>query len=231
MKFIHFVSNPIHKKRGQPIPAKKYIPEWFKDAESFYVDSRTPEAGEKAGLKECKPYMDAMVTGYYLVWPCDVHIKPTADGGVSITWDEEMSRDFVAERPKEMGATMPRPYGFAPNHMVFSGMWGWKTPKGWSTIVTHPLNQVELPFYTVTAVVDTDTFSGAGNIPFFVRADWEGTIKKGTPFAQIIPIKREQWKMVGNDQGLLEKLEFDAKVVRDKNRAYKKVMWFRKDYS
>jgi hypothetical protein len=231
MKFIHFVSNPMHKGLGQPIPAKKYLPEWFKNAESFYVDSTSPGNQEMPGLKECKPYMDMMITGYYLVWPCDVHIKSNQDGTVEFGWDEELHRDFIAERPKEMGATMPRPYGFAPNHLVFSGMWGWKTPKGYSTIVTHPINQVELPFYTVSAVVDSDVFNGAGNIPFFVRENWNGTIKKGTPFAQIIPIKRDRWKIVDNDQGLIEKLEFDAGVVRDNNRAYKKTMWFRKDYS
>jgi hypothetical protein len=130
-----------------------------------------------------------------------------------------------------MGATMPRPYGFAPNHLVFAGMWGWKTPKGWSTLVTHPLNQVELPHYTVTAMVDTDEFSGASNIPFFIRAGWTGTIKAGTPFAQLIPIKRANWQMIDNDQGLIEKLEWDATVVRNPDRAYKKTMWHRKEYN
>lgn len=232
MQIIRFVSNKVYGGLGQPIPAKKYLPEWFKNAESFYVDSRDPNKKLSAGLKECKPYMDMMMAGYYLVLPCDVFVSSKEDGSISIEWDEELVHpDFIAERPKEMGATMPRPYGFASNHLVFSGMWGWRTPKGWSSIVTHPVNQVELPFYTVSAFMDSDMFNGAGNIPFFIREGWTGTIKKGTPFAQIIPVKRAKWKMVNNDQGLSEKLEFDASVVRDERRSYKRTMWFRKDYS
>lgn len=230
MKIIRFVSNKkAHHGVGQPIPAKKYLPEWFKNAESFYEAEGYD--GPQPGLKECKPYMDMMITGYYLVFPCDVHVSKTADGGLSFDWETESNGVLIAERPKEMGATMPRPYGFAPNHLVFSGMWGWKTPKGWSTIVTHPLNQVELPFYTVSAIMDTDEFWGAGNIPFFIREDFEGTIKKGTPFAHIIPIKRESWAMINNDQGLVESLEKHASIVRKPERAYKKTMWHRKEYN
>lgn len=231
MKFIHFMSNKIHNGVGQPIPAKKYLPEWFKNAESFYVDSKNPENGKRPGLKECKPYMDMMIAGYYLVFPCDIFVETKENGDISISWEDDIFQNFIAERPKEMGATMPRPYGFASNHLVFSGMWGWKTPKGWSTIVTHPINQVDLPFHTVSAFMDSDTFNGAGNIPFFIRENWTGTLKKGTPFAQIIPVKRDRWMMVENNSGMIEKLEFDAGVVRDESRAYKKTMWFRKDYS
>ena len=231
MKLIRFVSNlTAHKGAGQPVPAKRAMPDWFKHAESFYT---TAETGDelRPGLKECKPYMDAMVTGYYLVWPCDVHVKRKEDGSLDITWESDKVGQIINERPKEMGHTMPRPYGFAPNHLVFAGMWGWRTPKGWSTLVTHPLNQVELPFYTVTAFMDSDEFWGAGNIPFFIRDNWEGTIKEGTPFAQIIPIKRESWAMSNNDQSLVGTLEAHARIVRDEKRSYKRTMWHRKEYN
>lgn len=232
MKLIRFVSNiAAHNGAGQPVPAKKILPEWFKKAESFYTTAATGDL-PRAGLKECKPYMDAMVTGYYLVWPCDIHVSKGPDGELKLEWDTDASStQIVDERPVEMGATIPRPYGFAPNHLVFSGMWGWKVPRGWSTMVTHPVNQVELPFYVVTAIMDSDEFWGAGNIPFFIRADWEGTIKKGTPFAQVIPIKRANWKMIDNDQGLVETLELHAQIVRNEERSYKRTMWHRKDYS
>ena len=231
MKIIRFVSNiNAHHGAGQPVPSKRALPEWFKMAESFY---RTDSKGDELlpGLKECKPYMDIMTSGYNLVWPCDVHIKVLDNGELDITWESDKVGQIIAERPKEMGATMPRPYGFAPNHLVFSGMWGWKTPKGWSTIVTHPFNQVDLPFYTISAFMDSDEFWGAGNIPFFIREGWEGTIKEGTPFAQIIPVKRESWSMINNDQGLVHTLEKHASIVRTVERAYKKIMWHRKDYN
>jgi hypothetical protein len=209
---------------------KRTLPDWYKNAESTYI----PEGGGEpmAGLKKCMPYVDMMVTGYALVFPTDVYVNTTADGQIDISWDRSSpAGEFIAERDVNMGATMPRPYGFAPNHLVFSGRWGWRTPKGWSTLVTHPLNRVDLPFHTVSAFMDSDEFHGAGNIPFFIRDNWEGVIKEGTPFAQIIPIKRSGWKMVDNDQSLVDKLEMHVEHVRTDETPYKKTMWHRKEYN
>lgn len=229
MKIIKFVSNPNYEGQGQPVPMKRTLPEWYKNAESTYI----PEGGGEpmAGLKKCMPYVDMMVTGYALVFPTDVTVKKTEDGQLDISWDRIAFGEFIAERDVNMGATMPRPYGFAPNHLVFSGRWGWKTPRGWSTIVTHPFNRVDLPFHTISAFMDSDEFHGAGNIPFFIREDWEGVIPAGTPFAQVVPVKREAWKMVDNDQGLVDKLEMHVEHVRNDDTPYKKTMWHRKEYN
>lgn len=230
MRIISFVSNKIHKGVGQPAPAKGFLPEWYRKAESTY---RAEMYGneERAGLKKCVPYLDAMISGYMLIIPADITVARDAEGNLSVTWDaEQLGPAFIGERPQEIGATMPRPPGFAPNHLVFSGMWGWKTPRGWSTLVSHPLNRDDLPFRTMAGIMDTDEFWGAGNIPFFIREDFEGVIPKGTPFAQIIPIKRASWKMVKNNQGLADTVEAHASIVRDKDRTYKKTMWHRKKF-
>lgn len=231
MRIIKFVSNKMHRGVGQPAPAKHFLPEWYRKAEQTYKSAKY-NFEERAGLKKCIPYLDAMISGYMLVFPVDVTVTKSEDGTRSITWDaDQIHEAFIAERAPEMGSTMPRPPGFAPNHLVFSGIWGWKTPRGWSTLLTHPLNRQDLPFLTISGIMDNDEFWGAGNIPFFIREDFEGVIPKGTPFAQIIPIKRASWKMVDNDQGLADSLEAHATIVREPDRTYKKTMWHRKKFN
>ncbi len=228
LKLIKFSSNPVYQNMGMPVPMKQTLPEWYKNAESTY--KRDPDGPDLAGLKRCMPYIDMMITGYALVFPTDVTVSKDADGALKFEWDESVIGQFIDERPVNMGATMPRPYGFAPNHLVFAGRWGWKTPKGYSTLVTHPQNRVDLPFHTVSAFMDSDEFHGAGNIPFFIREDFEGVIPAGTPFAQVIPVKRDVWKMVSNDDGILFELEAHVAQVRNDDTAYKRTMWHRKKY-
>ena len=47
--------------------------------------------------------------------------------------------------------------------------------------------------------MDTDTFPNEINFPIIINGDkypvLETTIKKGTPYVQIIPFKRDSWKM------------------------------------
>lgn len=229
MKIISFSSNKRRNSIGQPVPIKRTLPQWYKDAESTYLSPYSKK--QEPGLKKCMPYVDIMMSGYALVFPTDVHVSLDENGNTRFDYDVTEAGEFLAERPANMGATMPRPYGFAPNHLVFTGLWGWKTPRGYSTLVTHPFNRTDLPFHTISAFMDSDEFGAAGNIPFFIREGWEGTIKAGTVFAQILPVKRDIWKMVDNNQGLSDKLEVHAQVVRHEETSYKRTMWHRKEYN
>jgi hypothetical protein len=60
-------------------------------------------------------------------------------------------------------------------------------------LVTHPLNRFDLPFTTVSGIVDEGVPWG-GNFSFWVNKGFQGVIPKGTPIAQIIPFKTESWK-------------------------------------
>lgn len=235
MKLIHFVCAQS-SELGSPQPIKKFIPDWYKKAESYYTPESSDIAVEDgtqelvAGLKTCVPYLDAMTSGYALVVPFDIYVGRTEDGDLNITWNAPDGwESFVSERPKESGATMPRPVGHAPNHLIWSGQWGFKLPRGYSALVTHPLNRQDLPFTTSSGIIDSDKFNGNGNIPFFINEDFIGIIEKDTPFAQIIPIKRKKWKMIKNN-GLKDKIVLQGHVARKKETSYKKKLWVRKEY-
>jgi hypothetical protein len=232
MKIIRFFSRKEYENAGQPVPAKKVLPEWYRLSEMDFVDPADPEQKAVSGLKRCVPFMDAMVSGYVLRTPMDIFVSKNEDGSLKLGWNaSDHFNEFIAERPKELGEKMPRPAGHHPNHLAFKGFWGFKTPRGWSALVVHPLNRHDLPFTITSAIMDSDKYSTSGNIPFFIKEDFVGIIPEGTPFAQIIPVKRSSWKSINNDQGIMY-LEFlQGHTVRSPGKSYKKMFWQRKEYN
>lgn len=235
MKLIHFTC-ATSTDIGKPEPIKKFIPEWYRTSETYFVAPSNNIAIEdgtqemSAGLKTCAPFLDAMISGYTFVVPFDIYVGRTENGDLDIRWNAPQGwEEFVAERPKESGSKMPRPAGHAPNHLVWASRWGIKLPRGYSALVTHPLNRQDLPFTTSSGIIDSDKFYGNGNIPFFIREDFIGVIEKGTPFAQIIPIKRKKWKMIYNS-GLIDQYIIQGNAVGKKETSYRKKMWVKKVY-
>jgi hypothetical protein len=229
MKVIRFFSKKEYDNLGQPLPAKKFLPQWYKDSETTIS---TENGEEVAGLKKCVPFLDALLSGYMLTTPVDIFVSKKKDGSVDIRWNSSGAFvDFVAERKGLLGHKIPRPAGHHPNHLAFRGVWGLKTPRGWSTLVVHPLNRHDLPFTITSGIMDSDRYSTSGNIPFFIKQDFVGVIPAVTPFAQLIPIKRASWRSIKNDKGISFLEDLQGTMVRALNKSYKKFFWVKKDYN
>ena len=191
-----------------PVPAVSMIPQWYKDAEVF-INRETmgldiPDPSLRIpGIKSCMPVFDSLTSGYFLTTWWSIEITSNKLGVLKWKYVEKdengewidsiVNPSMVMEREGEMAYTLPRPEGFAQNHMVWQGKWGMKLPKGWSLLVIHPSHRFDLPFYTIGGIIDSDRFSASGNLPWFIKKGWVGIIEKGTPIAQLIPIKREAW--------------------------------------
>jgi len=210
MKKITFISDTRYPQEWliEPQPASNFIPDWYRNGEMFWDKKNLSleiesDISKVAGLKACIPFLDGLSSGYMLTtWAA---IEVTRNDENVLDWhyldiDEKgkyyvSSKDYnmIERRPDIMGATIPRPAGHAFAHMSWKSRWGIKVPRGWSVIFTHPLNHFELPFTTVSAIMDSDRFSARGNAPFFIKEGFTGIIPKNTPYAQIIPVKRSSW--------------------------------------
>jgi hypothetical protein len=77
--------------------------------------------------------------------------------------------------------------------------WKIKTPSGYSCLFVPPLNNSDDRFSIIPGIVDTDAFPNEINFPIVINGDKypviDTIIKKGTPYVQIIPFKRESWKI------------------------------------
>ena len=110
--------------------------------------------------------------------------------------------------------------------------WKIKTPSGYSCLFVSPLHNSDDRFSIIPSIVDTDTFSIEINFPIVINGDkypvLETIIKKGTPYVQIIPFKRDSWKMS------IEKMSENKDLNWTKNQNhfmnkilhyYKKFVW------
>jgi hypothetical protein len=120
-----------------------------------------------------------------------------------------------------------------PFYKIFNP-WKIKTPKGYSCLFVPPLNNSDDRFSIIPAIVDTDTFPIEINFPIVINGDkypiLETTIKKGTPYVQIIPFKRNSWKMITNPKKQKEiqnsRLFYGLKIIN----IYKEKYWNKKSW-
>jgi hypothetical protein len=228
-KLEHDIYHPVFEQIGY---MKNVMPDWFKKIEKF--------AGGKLGVlpstitvKNCAPFMDAFLTGYYIPAPVDFLVEQT-NNGPRITWNffdfDYKETDFIIERDKGMVPTLPVPKGFHDNHFSWSTKQILRVEKGYSLLITHPLNRDDLPFRTMSGVVDANYPMSGGKMPFLLQMGFEGIIKAGTPIAQIIPIKRENWISLEKKYEKSLTINFFNNVNLNMIRNYKNKFWTRKSY-
>lgn len=187
---------------ADPVTAITQIPRWYKELKKYIVGTEMPYKSKALkDLKMCGPYRDAMTYGYLLITPCEIEITRMADGTPELTWNALYPHHVVDFRgdvtqKENQGYGMPVPAGCNPIMFAFRAAWGIRLPKGYSCLITQPLNRDDLPFQLSSGIIDSDLWHHGGNIPFFLKDSFTGIIPKGTPFAQIIPLKRESWKNV-----------------------------------
>jgi hypothetical protein len=104
------------------------------------------------------------------------------------------------------------------------------TPNGYSLLAVHPLNRIELPFHTLSGVIDTDNFNTPINFPFYIKKNFEGIIKTGTPLVQLIPFKRENWNIKEGQYDPNQTKQNWFKFYEDIKHAYKNQSWSKKTY-
>jgi hypothetical protein len=210
-------------------PIKNHIPKWYKDLKKFNGEKPKFMPFKTAGVKECAPFLDSLTTGYTIELPSDVLVEKQ-DGGVLITWLTSDKEDLVGTRPDIPGQVFPIPPGFLPIKFSWITRVTIEIPSGYSILVTHPLNRFDLPFVTLTGVVD-DYVMSSGVLPFYIKEDFEGLIPAGTPIAQIIPFKRENW-VSKLKPGLHKQGEVNRAISRGRLFGwYKQNIWKKKSYN
>ena len=206
-------------------PMRSSIPMWYKDAPNY---NEGQGFWNRNGLKQCIPFLDSLTTGYMIPLPVDVLVENMENGEKYLSWsDKEV--EIILFRGSE-GAFPPILPGFSTLKVVWKMPMSLELPKGYSMLLTHPLNRFDLPFFTLSGIVD-DFKMYSGNIPFIIRDDFEGVIKTGTPIVQILPFKRENWERK-NTTGLNE----ESSIIRKRSSNviggfYKHTFWNKKTYN
>lgn len=177
----------------RPIPAASGVPGWLKTmpAQAF----NALNGREENTVKRCPPFVDAMTSGFLIPLVCDLRFE-----NGEVTWDNDLPPGGAVNFTRS-------PIGFHDSSQVegtplfaadrslikFNNLWTIEAPEGYAVLFSHPFNRFDLPFTTLTGIVDCDRYHD--NWIHF-PAHWHdinfsGVLPRGTPIAQCLPIKRE----------------------------------------
>lgn len=214
-------------------PASEFIPDWYRLSpgtipgafSNLIINSRSATTST---YKKCTPFLDALTVGYiaYLTSDIEVIKKPNGDPFVM----HRQNTSVISDHSTEQWMGLIPPNGYHTVVFKWNSQVSFNTPTGYSLLFTNPINRFDLPFQTVNGFVDTDKYNLPIHFPFFIHESFTGIIEKGTPIAQIIPIKRDVWKK--------EHEQYDAEKTKKKydsffstiKRSYKTNYWTRKEY-
>ncbi len=240
---IRFVSNRpwlTAESPSRPGPIVKTIPDWYREADRFAKDPATgkyPEmpvvGGKIPTWKACPAVFDVMGSGYTYKTPCDLEFAEDAAGNIHGRVLDPNYSDFLIDRMPL--AQFPHPQGYHDKHFAWWPDWCVELPEGYSALYVHPLNRFELPFMTMSGIVDNDHVHLPGSMPFFMRKGLSGYVPAGTPYAQIIPFKREHWDSevdvsLTHAQMQAKNQENSAKFRKPDGGIYQRDVWVRRKY-
>ncbi len=177
----------------RPFAVKRGIPDWLKRMPA--TAPCTDLDGEIRTVKQCPPFVDAMGFGFIVPLATDIHVNRG-----SFEWDWELG-------PSSLGRYTRSPLTFHLGEQLagapfadsecaaikFTNYWTIETPPGYALLVTHPFNREELPFRTLTGLVDTDRYKdGCIQFPALWRdPDFVGVLERGLPIAQCVAVPRD----------------------------------------
>lgn len=232
MKEIVFrpISTETEKIVEKPVPAKECFPDWYKKVPRYEENKLKVVDGLRINttMKACMPFLDTFLTGYIQNTWTDIYIDATDPEDTKYSF--ALKPDIVVARPTIN--YYPQIEGFVKNELSWRQQWIPQLPRGYSMIYTHPFNRYDLPFLSLTGIIDNDQYymENIANHPFFVRDGFQGVIPAGTPMFQMIPIKRDTWKSFFKeyDESLQLKFFTVRKFLMD---GYKKMYWQKKEYN
>ncbi|MDX1431331.1 MAG: hypothetical protein R3286_02665 [Gammaproteobacteria bacterium] len=221
----------------RPARASHAFPDWLK---AMPISARDEAFGITVDtVKKCPPFIDAMGFGFLMPLVADVHVERCE---FSWSWTELAGVESLAGINDSFSpvavhfnteVTGTPLFDAELSVIKFNNFWTIELDEGYSLLVTHPINRFDLPFRTLTGLVDADTYrAGFINFPAaWIDREFVGTLAKGTPVAQCLVVPREpyelRWGAIGVDEladqaQTHDAIRYDTGVYRREFRKTKK---------
>ena len=217
MKKIKFKTTNSKFLIKEPTPSARAIPDWYREMPRVSGGTETS--------KMCMPFLDSMTAGYTIYLSADTYFENGQCKQIS-----ELS--FVEAHLDTQIAPAMLSDVYAKTPLKWINYFIAETPKGYSSMFMHPANRLDLPFYTLSGIVETDSFPAPVNFPFLIQKDFTGIILEGTPIAQVVPFKREDWKVdVESNKEASVPVSFLNELHSPPFNFYKRKFWKRKNFN
>jgi hypothetical protein len=212
----------------EPIKANKMLPDWYKKLESYTNNKKTGSgSGETNGtIKKCVPVFDMITAGYLLLTPAEIMVTRDENNKPFFQWS---TLDLIKWHPAEQAPTHPK-NKINDNVPKINNYWGIQTPRGYSCLFISPQHR-DTPIEILSGIVDTDTYFLPVHFPFALKEEnWEGVIPAGTPYAQVIPFKRNKWVSLKKKANQKKTLKLVYTWNKHMFNRYKQEFWHKKEY-
>ena len=182
-------------------------------------------------MKKCIPVWDSISAGYLILLPTDVVVQDTEDGAVKFLWpDWEI---IVTHNPLQTIGYPGEKHG-GNGQPKFHNPWRVKTPPGYSCLFTAPMHRENI-IEIFDGIVDTDTYKASVEFPFaFNDLGFRGIIPAGTPVAQVIPFRRENYEMEVVEENPEARLDWQTTSTFLRSffkNSYRNQIWNKKSYN
>ncbi|WP_395454288.1 hypothetical protein ACHMW5_11900 [Azospirillum melinis] len=186
-----------------PRPAQEFIPSWFKSMDSVVSSKKSDCPIERLAhgigtIKKCPGIHDMMSAGYIIPAWADYIIEYDSDLG-TLNWSSPSPWAQISfHSPEQLEGAKPMAEMIRPYRGVlkFESPWRIILPTGYSSLLVAPFySDPTSPLQIVPGIVDHDSFHVANVLAMFRqygRGKW--MLKRGTPLAQVIPFRRENYR-------------------------------------
>jgi hypothetical protein len=230
-KKIYFSKTDGNEAIYNPLPASRVMPEWYKNAQSYLNNSKKPSIDAAfVTIKKCVPVFDSITAGYLILLGRDIYCEQT-ETGPFFHWRTEGSGETEKVLTQHTDFQVQgHPENTLGHQLKIENQWIIKTEPGYSCLIVPPMHR-DNKIIVLSAIVDTDKYYEKINLPFNLKDNnFEGMIEAGTPIAQVIPFRRESYKMevvpLDKKRSLKNQTTVSAKLFD----AYRNLFWARKDY-
>jgi len=203
MEIQFLTSDPTIAEYWRPVPAREKIPEFIKNLPDV-KDSYNTSEKIVDNIKACLPVMDYITAGYLLPVCVECSIT-TSIKNFSEVLSLESARMKDLSNPdiktSKVAAifdksTCPFEGENNPKHFFkYTTDWSIKTPPGYSCLIVSPFVNLNKKFTLIPAIVDTDTYHKPIPISGYLNTKEEVRFRPGDYVIQVIPFKRDDWKM------------------------------------
>lgn len=211
---IEFTTNDPLAMAFPPVPAKKMIPEWYKEIPAYNIDENLLNDAQflvendivtGKTVKACMPVQDYLTSGYILRNHSQILITPKIEAkqAIHITDETDIVKNFWWKAASEAGDLGYHGYRQCPvkiggvknNYFKFSNPWKIRVPKGYSCLFYQPQFFFEERFQLFPGIVDCDEFDGAVLFPGIIKTRESFYVNPGDPLMLVFPFKRDDWNM------------------------------------
>ena len=181
-----------------PVPASEFWPQWFKDNPT----TRSGFEGRDARtVRSCPGTLDVINAGYIIPLWADYKVVKQEDG--QLHWRLPSVRSLggssqygAAIHPHDQIDGYPFKEDTFKGSFKFQNPWELKTPKGYSCMAVQPFYHSHPNLEVLPGCIDTDFYHELHINTFFTsKTNEEIIFPYGMPLVQIIPFKREEYKM------------------------------------